>query len=289
MGKRMSKTTTANDFATTTTTNTITTASVSNTAVAVVGTDNNVEHVTPTANDIVIATKDAIKKHLKSLDDAVKTYKKGFLAIGFNLLWFKDTLAYQQIDGKEYKNIESFAKDRYDISRSTALGYIQIAERFGQVNPKTNEIDSLKDNFKDYSPTALMFMCTLDDETIAKLNPNMRVKDIKALATAKDEDDEDNDGDDAKSKSSGNSCEDDENDNDDGDDENDNNDDINADSRLSGVCLLHINTVEELENKKEYIFDVMKKILTQKTAVDYTVGILQLEPPELAKQASGGR
>lgn len=273
MGKRISKNATASDFTTTTT-------SVPSTAVSLT-TPQDAEHITPTADDIVITSKDAIKKHLKALDTAVKTLKKGFLEIGFNLLWFRDTLAYQQIEDKEYKNIESFAKDRYDISRSTAYGYIQIAERFGQVNPKTKEIDSLKEEYKDFSPTALMVMCTLDDETVAKCKSNMKVKDIKALAAAKDEDDEEPDGTDDSKPESGNEYGE---ESDDTDDNGDN--DINSDdSRLKGVCLLHINTVEELENKKEYIFDIMKKILTQKTAASYTVGILQLDPPELAKQA----
>ena len=263
MGKRISKNATASDFTATTTT-----TSVPSTAVSLT-TPQDIEQIAPTADDIVIISKDAIKNHLKLLDIAVKTFKRGFLLIGFHLLWFRDTLAYQQIEDKEYKNIESFAKDRYDISRSTTYSYIQVAERFGQVNPETKEIDSLKEEYKDFSPTALMVMCTLDDETIAKCKSNMKVKDIKALAAAKDEDDEDPDSTDE-----------------DDEDTDDSDSDINSDdSRLKGVCLLHINTVEELENKKESIFDIMKKILTQKTTVDYTVGILQLDPPELAKQA----
>lgn len=275
MGKRISKNATASDFTTTTT-------SVPSTAVSLT-TPQDTEHITPTADDIVITSKDAIKKHLKVLDTAVKTLKKGFLEIGFNLLWFRDTLAYQQIEDKEYKNIESFAKDRYDISRSTVYGYIQIAERFGQVNPKTKEIDSLKEEYKDFSPTALMVMCTLDDETVAKCKSNMKVKDIKALATAKDEDDEDDEDPDSTDEDDEDT---DDSTDEDNEDTDDSDSDINSDdSRLKGVCLLHINTVEELENKKEYIFDIMKKILTQKTAVDYTVGILQLDPPEISKQA----
>ncbi len=272
MGKRISKNATASDFTATTTT-----TSVPSTAVSLT-TPQDIEQIAPTADDIVIISKDAIKNHLKLLDIAVKTFKRGFLLIGFHLLWFRDTLAYQQIEDKEYKNIESFAKDRYDISRSTTYSYIQVAERFGQVNPETKEIDSLKEEYKDFSPTALMVMCTLDDETIAKCKSNMKVKDIKALAAAKDEDDEEPDGTDDSKPESGNE---------DGEESDDTDDsDINSDdSRLKGVCLLHINTVEELENKKEYIFDIMKKILTQKTAVSYTVGILQLDPPEIAKQA----
>ena len=101
MGKRISKAATASDFtatATDTATTTTTTASVSSAVTVPVdtdaATDTTVEYITPTVNDVVpVVTKDSIKKHLKSLDDAVKTFKKGFLSIGFNLLWFKVTLA----------------------------------------------------------------------------------------------------------------------------------------------------------------------------------------------------
>ena len=128
-----------------------------------------------------------------------------------------------------------------------------------------------------------MVMCTLDDETVAKCKSNMKVKDIKALATAKDEDDEDDEDPDSTDEDDEDT---DDSTDEDNEDTDDSDSDINSDdSRLKGVCLLHINTVEELENKKEYIFDIMKKILTQKTAVDYTVGILQLDPPEISKQA----
>ena len=275
MGKRISKTAAADNFTATTTT-------VSN-AAAVPVTADKPEVITPTSKDIVVTSKEAVDKHLKALDNAVKTFKKGFLGIGYNLYWLKDTLAYQEIDNKEYPTIEAFAKDRYDISRSTCLAYIAVVEKFGKVNPETNEIDSLKDEYKDYSSTALITMCAMDDETLAKCKPNMRVKDLKALMTAKDENDE---NDDKKENGKNNGSDSTENGNDNDSDNDDSTDgDINSDdSRLKGVCLLHVNTVEELENKKEYIFDIMKKILTQKTSVNYTVGILQLDPPEIAKQ-----
>lgn len=279
MGKRISKAVTADDFTTTTTT-------VPNTVVTPVATEKP-EVVKPTSKDIVVTSKEAVAKHLKALDNAVKAYKKGLLGIGYNLYWLKDMLAYQEVDGKEYPTIEAFAKDRYDISRSTCLAYIAVVERFGKVNPETNEIDSLQDEYKDYSPTALITMCAMDDETLAKCKPNMRVKDLKALMTAKDEDEENlDDSNDSDSKNSGSDSDNDSDDEDDSDDENDEDDDIDVnsnDSRLSGICLLHINTVEELENKKEYIIEVMKRILTQNTSVNYTVGVLQLEPPEIAK------
>lgn len=116
---------------------------------------------------------------------------------------------------------------------------------------------------------------------LSKCNPNMRIKDLKALMNAKDEDEEIDDDNDSKNGKNS-SSDDDTDDNDDGTDDNDDN--INSnDSRLSGICLLHINTVEELENKKEYVIEVMKRILTQNTSVNYTVGVLQLEPPEIAK------
>lgn len=277
MGKRISRQATASDFTTTTTVSSAIVTPVTTTA----GTP---EVIKPTSNDIVITSKDAVKKHLKALDTAVSAFKKGFLGIGYNLYWFKDTLAYQEIDGKEYPTIEAFAKDRYDISRSTCLAYIAVVEKFGKLNPETNETDSLKDEYKDYSPTALITMCSMDDETLAKCKPNMRVKDLKALMTAKDEDDDSDEKDDSNDKGNSDDSTDDDNGSDDDSTDNDNDGDINSDdSRLKGVCLLHINTVEELENKKEYVIEVMKRILTQDTAVSYTVGVLQLEPPEIAK------
>lgn len=276
MGKRMSKTATADNFTTTTTT-------VSSTAV-VSATEEKPEVIKPTSKDIVITSKEAVAKHLKALDSAVKAYKKGLLAIGYNLYWLKDTCTFQEVDGKEYATIEAFAKDRYDISRSTCLAYIAVVEKFGKVNPETNEIDSLKDEYKDYSPTALITMCSMDDETLAKCKPNMRVKDLKALMTAKYEDDDET-NDSADNGKNGSSDSDGDEINDNSDETDDSDGDINSeDSRLNGICILHINTVEELENKKEYVFDVMKKILTQKTRISYTIGVCQLEPPEIAKQ-----
>lgn len=274
MGKRISKAATADNFTTT--------ATVANAIVEPVAAEKP-EVVKPNSKDIIVTSKEAVAKHLKALDNAVKACKKGFLGIAFNLYWLKDTCAYQEVDGKEYPTIEAFARDKYDISRSTCLAYIAVVEKFGKVNPETNEIDSLKDEFKDYSPTALITMCAMDSEMLSKCNPNMRVKDLKALMTAKDEDDEDDDSADGGKNGSSDSSDD--NDSDSGDDSTDDNDsDVNSsDNRLSGQCLLHINTVEELENKKEYIFEVMKQVLTQKTKIMYTIGVCQLEPPEIAK------
>lgn len=265
MGKRTSKTATASDFTTTT-------SSISATVTTMTADTAEITNFLATANSVVDTSKESVNKHLKALDSAVSTAKKGFLGIGFNLRWFKDTLTYQSIGGKEYPTIESFAKDRYDISRSTTLAYIAVVEKFGRVNPDTGEIDTLKDEYKDYSPTALITMCAMDDETLAKCKPNMKVKDLKALMSARDEEDDnapgsdsgDNDGD-APDSDSGDG-------------------DINAasDNSLKGVLLLHVSAAEELENKKEYILDVMKRILTQNTAADYTVGIYQLFPPEPA-------
>lgn len=273
MGKRISKTAAASDFATTT-------SSIAATAITMA--PDTAETMNPTVNSVVDTSKGAVNRHLKSLDSAVSMAKRGFLGIGFNLHWFKDTLTYQSVEGKEYPTIEAFAKDRYDISRSTTLAYIAVVEKFGRVNPGTGEIDALKDEYKDYSPTALITMCAMDDETIAKCKPNMKVKDLKALMTAKDDDE--NDGDKSDDAGSKDGSPDDSGESDSADDDGDEND-INAttDNTLKGIRILSINTVAELEDKKEYIFDVMKKILSQKTAVDYTVGVFQLEPPEIAK------
>lgn len=265
IGKRTSRTATASDF-------TATTSSIA--AAVTVPADR--ETAKPAPNTVVDTSREAVNRHLKALDSSVKTMKKGFLGIACGLRWFKDTMAYQRIGDREYPTIEAFARDRYDISRSTTFAYIAVVEKFGKVNPETGDIDELMEEYRDYSPTALITMCAMDEETLAKCKPNMKVKDLKALISARDEDEEDNGGDSTGSDPGSGDGDDPDGDSGDGG--------INAasDSSIKGVCLLHVNTVEEFENRKEYILDVMKKILTQNTAADYTVGIYQLFPPEPA-------
>lgn len=68
MGKRISKAATANDFTTT--------ATVANAVVEPV-TAEKPEIAKTTSKDIVVTSKEAVDKHLKALDNAVKACKKG--------------------------------------------------------------------------------------------------------------------------------------------------------------------------------------------------------------------
>lgn len=267
MSKRISKLATASDFTTTTTT-------VSDTAV-VSALDDSTELVKPVSSDILVTSKDAVKRHLKALDDAVNSCEKAYLKIAFALYWFNDTLAYQVVNEKNYDSIHAFAKDRYGISKSTTYAYLKIVEKFGKLNPETNEIDALKDEYKNYKSTALIVMCDMDNETLEKCKSNMKVKDLKALLTAKDEDEEEA----ATTGMADDTDSTDDTDNTDSTDDTDDTGSINSttDNTIRGVRLLNIETVEELEENREYIFTVMRQILSQKGNVPYSVGVFQLD------------
>lgn len=68
---------------------------------------------------MIITTDSEIKKHLKSLDDAVKSHEKTFFKIGLELYWLYGTQGYVEVDGVSYDNIADFAKRRYGISKAT--------------------------------------------------------------------------------------------------------------------------------------------------------------------------
>lgn len=79
-----------------------------------------------------------------------------FLKIAFALEWIDTTRAYE-LDG--YENIESLAKERFGIGRTSAYNYIHVARRFGAGrNADTGEITGLNEAYKAYSPTQLIIL-----------------------------------------------------------------------------------------------------------------------------------
>lgn len=131
----------------------------------------------------VIASPSEINKHLKELDKAVSTAQKTFFTIGLNLHWFYTTGAYCEVDGVQYDTIADFAKDRYGIKKASTYQFIQIYSKFGQKDDNDIVI-GLKDDYKGYNSTALITMLQMDNETLEKCSPSMKVKEIKQLLKA---------------------------------------------------------------------------------------------------------
>lgn len=105
----------------------------------------------------------AFKKHETAIQQGYKAATNSFLKIAFNLHWIYSNEAYKTA-GKE--NIYDYARDRFDISRGTAHGYITVAERFGR---KALESDTLciRDEYEGFSPSQLIIMAGYTDEQLA--------------------------------------------------------------------------------------------------------------------------
>ncbi len=102
------------------------------------------------------ADEKSYKFSIKKINDALLAAKKSFLKIAFALEWIDTTRAYE-LDG--YENIESLAKERFGIGRTSAYNYIHVARRFGAGrNADTGEITGLNEAYKAYSPTQLIIL-----------------------------------------------------------------------------------------------------------------------------------
>lgn len=144
-------------------------------------TKTEIEKKSKSDASVITADSRSVAKHLKSLDNAFSAVKKAFFTIAFVLNWFNDTGAFQQVDGKAYATIADFAKDRYGISRATTYQYLSVVRKFGIANPKTGEIDAIRDEYRNYSSTALIVMSGMNDEQLSVCDSSMKVSQLKSI------------------------------------------------------------------------------------------------------------
>ena len=251
MAKRISKLATASDF---NNEETKTSDTLDNDNFMTSPTDS--EEIPFSDNTTVIVTSpDKIKKNLKALDDCFNGVEKTFLKIGFGLYWFYDTCAYANINGVEYANVADFAKSRYGISKQTTYNYINVIERFAE--KVDGEAVKLSDNFKDYKFTQLLTMLDMNDETLAKCNSKMKVKDLKALLNVQNSigcDDEEQQEEEVKKEEEKKS--------------------FKAEKKENNVQLFNIESVEEFHEKQSEILQAIEKTLLQDNGIKYEISIL---------------
>lgn len=213
---------------------------------------NEVEKI-PKGDISVIApiSQQIIDKRLKGLDKIFDAFRKNyFFQIGFALYWFDDTTSYQFIPGSQYDNIADFAKDRYGISKATTYQYLAVIKKFGQINPKTGEIDAIQDEYKDYKSTALIIMAGMTDEQLAKCSPSMKTKELKAIRDGVPliEDKQNGDKEHAKKPKS-------------------------PVSKSNMQPLFRIENITDLENRSKEILEAIKKVLMQDNGTNYSIDI----------------
>lgn len=208
---------------------------------------------------VFACTKEQVKKHLKSLDDAVASFEKTFFKIGLELYWFYTTQAYISIDDTEYVNISDFAKKRYGISKATTYQYINVYDRFGKLDAKTGDCTGIDDKYKDYGSTQLLVMSQMPDEILLKCTPSQKISEMKALLRGIPDDDgtdgENGDGTGGENASTRKS--------------------FNSVKTANTQELYSISSVEELEKIKDEIINTIRKTVGQGiNGVNYGVSVV---------------
>lgn len=147
MGKITSKKATADMFSQTENTEN---AEVTTTAAEVIA-----ENDTTVITTLLMDAK-SYNSCIKKINDALTAVRKSFFKIAFALEWIDNTNAFV-LD--ECDSIESFAKNKFGIGKTSTYNYIHVARRFGaDRDEKTGEIKELKAAFKSYSPTQLIIL-----------------------------------------------------------------------------------------------------------------------------------
>lgn len=121
-----------------------------------------------------------LDKHNKAVKSGLSGIDKGFEKVTFNLYWIYETGAYKAMgcDG-----IADYSQKYFDIGKSSAYSFIQLAERFGKRGEDGHMLEVFDEKYKGFSSSKLSLMLDLSDEEIQTLGitSDMSVRDIKKL------------------------------------------------------------------------------------------------------------
>lgn len=135
--------------------------------------------VTTIDQTTVMSTVDTkeIDKRLKSIFVELTKVDKSFIKVASCIYWIYETKAYTYLS---YENIYVFAKDKFDISRGTCNGFLNIMERFGKRDGES-VIEEIADKYKGFKSTQLLVMLGIPEDKLESVAPEMTVKEIKAF------------------------------------------------------------------------------------------------------------
>ena len=121
------------------------------------------------------------KKEFQQLDEIIynsmDSISKSGYAVAFAIHTIYTKKLYR-VDG--YKNVYSYALERYGLSRTTCNDFINMVERFGKISGN-NCITEIKPEYELYGNSQLLAMKGYNDAEIqkAKITPSMSVREIK--------------------------------------------------------------------------------------------------------------
>jgi len=111
---------------------------------------------------------------IEIIKDELHHAQKSFVKIGWYLKHIDEQKMYEE-DG--YSDLYDFARDKFNITRTTASRFISICERFS-VNNNSPELD---DKYSEYGVSQLFEMLPMNDKEIEKVTPDMPVGKIREL------------------------------------------------------------------------------------------------------------
>ncbi|MBE5846740.1 MAG: hypothetical protein E7300_03595 [Lachnospiraceae bacterium] len=117
---------------------------------------------------------------IEIIKDELHHAQKSFVKIGWYLKHIDEQKMYEE-DG--YSDLYDFARDKFNITRTTASRFISICERFS-VNNNSPELD---DKYSEYGVSQLFEMLPMNDKEIEKVTPDMpvgKIRELKAEAKA---------------------------------------------------------------------------------------------------------
>lgn len=158
----------------------------------------------PPEDIVTVEDKNEFQKLDGVIYDSMENISKSGYAVAFAIHTIYMKKLYR-VDG--YKNVYSYALERYGLSRTTCNDFINMVERFGKISGNEKEcITEIRPEYELYGNSQLLAMKGYNDAEIkdAKITPSMSVREIKkALKGEKPDDKESEKPDDKESKSDG--------------------------------------------------------------------------------------
>ena len=160
------------------------TATVINSAKEVSGNDVSANSansvVDESAADLPVVSK-ITNMYLANLREDFKVISERFVRIGYTLYQFREDKLYKELG---YKRFDDFIKTEFCLSKGTAYGFINVAERFTMPDANGRPTLTIKKGFKDFTSSQLVAMLSLDDKALETVSPTDSVRAIKEKAKA---------------------------------------------------------------------------------------------------------
>lgn len=117
-----------------------------------------------------------LTKRSKEITSCLNKIDSSFEKIAFDLYWIYSKQAYK---ANGFDSIYAYCGEYFGYSKTTCYSFISVVERFAKRDENGVFLEKLDERVKGYSVSKLSLMIGLTDEQLARLKPEMSVRDIK--------------------------------------------------------------------------------------------------------------